>query len=62
MASNDYYVFKMFVVCFSICPFSWLSLSLFVLDILTAFSNFEFSACENQRNVFNLCGEKKCGL
>lgn len=58
MASNDYYVFKIIVVCFSICPFSWLSLSLFVLDILTAFSNFKFSVCENQRNVFNLCGEK----
>ena len=34
MASYDYYVFKIIVVCFSICPFSWLSLSLFVLDIL----------------------------
>lgn len=35
MASNDNYVFKIFVVCFSICPF-WLSLSLFVSDILIA--------------------------
>lgn len=58
MASNDYCVFKIFVVCFSICPFCWLSLSLFVLDILTAFSTLNF-LCVKIKEMCSICvGEK----
>lgn len=54
MASNDNYVFKIFVVCFSICPFSWLSLSLFVLDILIAFSTLNF-LCVKIKEMCSIC-------
>lgn len=61
MASNDNYVSKIFVVCFSICPF-WLSLSLFVLDILIAFSTLNF-LCVKMKEMCSICvGEKSVDL